>query len=108
MRPGRGSRYFWYVSAAVSLVNMHCEPAQAKKQAIDRVAKLLYKTLSLQDEPDAETLATEVSLGYSCDTTQRLMTVGVAGVSGTKYRYDYSGDSFGRCFCRCRIKARCV
>jgi hypothetical protein len=62
MRTGRGSRYFWYVSAAVSLVDMHYEPTQAKKQAVDRVAKLLYRTLSLLDEPSAETLATEVSL----------------------------------------------
>jgi hypothetical protein len=65
MRPGRGSEYFWYVSAAVSLVGMQYDPSQSKvlqRQAVDRVAKLMYKMLSLQDDPSEETLATEVSL----------------------------------------------
>jgi uncharacterized protein YcaQ len=63
-RTGRGSEYYWYISAAVSLVRKQFKPSQAEvihRQAIDRVAKLLHKVLSLQDDPDEETLATEVS-----------------------------------------------
>jgi hypothetical protein len=64
MRPGRGTEYFWYVSAAISLVGIQFQPAQTdllKRQAVDRIAKLLYKVLSLQDDPTEETLANEVS-----------------------------------------------
>jgi hypothetical protein len=72
IRPGRGSEYFWYVSAAVSLVGMQFQPAQSellKRQAVDRIAKLLYKVLSLQDDPTEGTLATEV--GSIFNTTPR-------------------------------------
>jgi hypothetical protein len=65
MRPGRGSEYFWYVSAAVSLVGTQYKPSEAEdltRQAVDRVAKLLYRVLSLQDDPSEESLATEVLL----------------------------------------------
>jgi hypothetical protein len=64
MRPGRGCEHFWYVSAAVSLAGTQFRPSQAgdlTRQAIDRVSKLLYKVLSLHDDPNQETLATEVS-----------------------------------------------
>jgi uncharacterized protein YcaQ len=64
MRPGRGSEYFWYISAAISLVGIQFNPSQSdtlKRQAMDRVAKLLYRVLSLQDDPSDETLASEVS-----------------------------------------------
>jgi hypothetical protein len=63
MRPGRGSEYFWYISAAISLVGIQFNPSQSdtlKRQAMDRVAKLLYRVLSLQDDPSDETLASEV------------------------------------------------
>ena len=73
MRPGRGSEYFWYVSAAISLADTQFRPTQSedmKRQATDRVAKLLYKTLSLQDDPGEETLATEVN--YFLDTAMKL------------------------------------
>ncbi|KAH5645189.1 hypothetical protein HBI51_111440 [Parastagonospora nodorum] len=66
MRPGKGTEYFWYVSAAVSLVETQFQPSQSdslKRQAADRVAKLLHKSLSVLDEPTEETLATEVVLG---------------------------------------------
>jgi hypothetical protein len=72
MRPGRGNEYFWYVSAAVSLVGMQSHPAQSeklKRLAGDRVAKLLYKELSLRDDPNDETLATEVSSYWSTPMT---------------------------------------
>ncbi|KAF2823880.1 hypothetical protein CC86DRAFT_395896 [Ophiobolus disseminans] len=65
MRPGRGSEFFWYVSAAVSLTETQFRPSQADeltRQAVDRVSKLLYKILSLHDDPSEETLATEVML----------------------------------------------
>lgn len=64
MRPGKGTEYFWYVSAAVSLVDTQFQPSHSvtlKKQAADRVAKLLHKSLSLLDDPTEETLAIEVS-----------------------------------------------
>ena len=64
MRPGRGSEYFWYVSAAISLVAIQFDSSQSKlleHRAVDRVAKLLYTVVSLQDEPSEKTLATEVS-----------------------------------------------
>lgn len=66
MRPGRGSEFFWYISAAVSLVQMQFNAAakaeSIKEQAAERVARLFYKVLSLHDEPTEETLATEVSV----------------------------------------------
>lgn len=64
MRPGRGYEHYWYISAALSLAEMQFQPAQADelaRKAVDRVAKLLYKVLSLWDDPSEETLATEVS-----------------------------------------------
>jgi hypothetical protein len=64
MRPGRGSEYLWYMSAAVSLIGTQDKPSQSeafKRKAVDRVAKLLYKVLSLYDDPTEESLATEVS-----------------------------------------------
>lgn len=63
MRPGRGSEYYWYISAAVSLVQMQFTSSKAdsiKDQAAERVAKLFHKVLSLHDDPTEETLATEV------------------------------------------------
>lgn len=63
MRPGRGMEFFWYVSAAVSLVGIQFKTTKAgalKRQAVDRISKLLYRVLALQDEPTEETLATEV------------------------------------------------
>lgn len=63
MQPGRGSEYLWYVSAAVSLVGLQIDPSKTetlKRQAVDRVSKLLYRVLSLHDEPDEWTLASEV------------------------------------------------
>jgi hypothetical protein len=68
MRPGRGMEYFWYVSAAIGLVSIEFQTAKSEilqRQASDRVAKLLYKVLALQDDPSEETLATEVGLNLS-------------------------------------------
>ncbi|KAF2107497.1 hypothetical protein BDV96DRAFT_606350 [Lophiotrema nucula] len=65
MRPGRGNHQFWYVSAAISLVRTQFDPSRAdilKRQAGDRVAKLLYKILALQDDSSEEYLANEVVL----------------------------------------------
>jgi hypothetical protein len=65
MRPGRGTEYFWYVSASISLVSIQFQTTKSevlKRQAANRVAKLLYRVLALQDDPSEETLATEVSL----------------------------------------------
>jgi hypothetical protein len=63
MRPGRGSHNHWYLSAAYSLVCIKLDPLRSevfRREAADRVAKLLYKILSLQDSTD-EYLANEVS-----------------------------------------------
>jgi hypothetical protein len=63
MRPGRGSHNHWYLSAAYSLVGIKLDPLHSevfRREAADRVAKLLYKILSLQDSTD-EYLANEVS-----------------------------------------------
>lgn len=65
MRPGRGSRYSWYLSAAISLTATRFDASNAKKytrQAGDRIAKMLRRVLSLYDDPTEETLATEVLL----------------------------------------------
>jgi hypothetical protein len=51
----------------VGLVNLQLEPSHAdaiKLQAIDRVSRLLYKMLSLQDDPTEQSLASEVSLAF--------------------------------------------
>lgn len=64
MRPGRGNHQAWYVSAACSLVRIELEPEKAKglkQQACDRVSRLLYKVLALQDDNNEEYLANEVS-----------------------------------------------
>ncbi len=63
MRPGRGSHQHWYISAAYGLVSIKLDPPRIdvfKRQAVDRVGRLLYKILSLQD-PNDEYLADEVS-----------------------------------------------
>jgi len=48
------------------------------RQAIDRVAKLLYKHLSLHDEPSEETLATEVSYSTNVYCRRQLTGLGHA------------------------------
>jgi hypothetical protein len=48
----------------MGLVNLQFEPSRAeaiKLQAIDRVSRLLYKMLALQEEPTEQSLASEVS-----------------------------------------------
>ncbi|KAF1851013.1 uncharacterized protein K460DRAFT_270862 [Cucurbitaria berberidis CBS 394.84] len=75
MRPGRGSQQHWYLSAAMGLVGLQFDPSQSeamKLQAIDRVSRLLYKTLSLLDDPDEQSLASEV---YLDDTSATGMLV---------------------------------
>ncbi|KAF2868316.1 hypothetical protein BDV95DRAFT_500925 [Massariosphaeria phaeospora] len=65
MRPGRGSHQHWYCSAAYSLVGIKYDPANAdvlKRQAVDRVSRLLYKVLSLQDDSSTEPMADLVCL----------------------------------------------
>ncbi|KAF2715072.1 hypothetical protein K504DRAFT_445979 [Pleomassaria siparia CBS 279.74] len=67
LRPGRGSHQHWYISAAYGFVSVKLDPPRIevfKRQAVDRVARLLYKILSLQ-EPSAEYLANDVVLANS-------------------------------------------
>ena len=64
MRPGRGSHQYWYVDSACSLVGIKFEPSRTdalRRQAVDRVSRLLYRILSLQDDPSENYLASEVS-----------------------------------------------
>ncbi|KAF2811596.1 uncharacterized protein BDZ99DRAFT_414077 [Mytilinidion resinicola] len=52
MRPGRGFHMFWFVSAAFSLVQIRTNPELAsiyKLQATDRVSKLYYRILAMQE-----------------------------------------------------------
>ncbi|KAF2652358.1 hypothetical protein K491DRAFT_51549 [Lophiostoma macrostomum CBS 122681] len=65
LRPGRGNKQFWYISAACSIVRIQFDPTRAdlhKRQAGDRVSRLLYKILSLQDDSNEDYLVTEVIL----------------------------------------------
>ncbi|PSN59846.1 hypothetical protein BS50DRAFT_220054 [Corynespora cassiicola Philippines] len=65
MRPGRGSHQYWYVDSACSLVGIKFEPSRTdalRRQAVDRVSRLLYRILSLQDDPSENYLASEVML----------------------------------------------
>ncbi|KAF2854352.1 hypothetical protein T440DRAFT_273668 [Plenodomus tracheiphilus IPT5] len=65
IRLGRGGHAFWYLSAAYSLVSMRYNPLQSatfKLQAVDRVSKLFYTMLSLLDEPNEQSMASEVTL----------------------------------------------
>lgn len=65
MRPGRGGQQHWYLSAVVALVGLQYDPSQhetMKNQAIGRVSRLLYKMLSLQEDPSEQALASEVLL----------------------------------------------
>ncbi|KAH7386989.1 hypothetical protein DE146DRAFT_748074 [Phaeosphaeria sp. MPI-PUGE-AT-0046c] len=81
MRPGRGSEFFWYISAAISLVQMQFTISKAnsiKEQAAERVARLLYKVLSLHDDPTEETLANEILLA---DDAQRTTTDGAPALN---------------------------
>ena len=69
MRPGRGSHQHWYISAAYSFVSIQLDPTRVeifRHQAVDRVARLLYKVLSMQD-PNDEYLASEVSAIFPID-----------------------------------------
>jgi hypothetical protein len=64
LRPGRGDHQYWYLSAACSLVSIQFEPQRTQlleREACDRVCRLLYKVLSLQDDPLEVSLAREVS-----------------------------------------------
>ena len=63
LRPGRGNHQYWYLSAACSLVGIQFDPGRTQaleKQATDRVCKLAYKILSLQDEDQEDDLGVEV------------------------------------------------
>jgi hypothetical protein len=73
LRPGRGNKQFWYISAACSIVRLQFDPARAelyKRQAGDRVSRLLYKILSLQDDADEDYLVNEVSIHQANSSTQ--------------------------------------
>jgi hypothetical protein len=64
LRPGRGNHQYWYLSAACNLVGIQFEPERAQaleKQATDRVCKLHYKILSLQDEDGEVKVVKDVS-----------------------------------------------
>ncbi|KAF2738580.1 hypothetical protein EJ04DRAFT_560586 [Polyplosphaeria fusca] len=89
MRPGRGNHQFWYISAGCSLVRTQFEPAKAdvyRRQACDRVARLLHRILALQDEEGGENLANEVVLGN--EATFTASGGGAAAAAGT-------GSAFG-------------
>jgi len=63
LRPGRGNHHYWVISAAISLVLIQFEPQKTlmlEKQATERVCKLLYRQLSLQDEESEDELVQEV------------------------------------------------
>lgn len=64
LRPGRGIKQFWYISAARSIVQIEFQPSHTdilKRQATDRVSSFYYKTLSLQGDPTDQSIPTEVS-----------------------------------------------
>jgi len=98
MRPGRGSRYSWYLSAAVSLTATQFDASQAKEYsrlAGDRIAKMLHRTLSLWDEPTEETLATEVLLEEQRPVDLAPLTVNAFVEAGFRIdAFDY-GDAEG-------------
>ncbi|KAL5382724.1 hypothetical protein DPSP01_006283 [Paraphaeosphaeria sporulosa] len=56
MRPGRGSHHYWYLSAAVGLVEIKfCRGGEEEKmrlgrEAGERVSRLLYRVLALREE----------------------------------------------------------
>lgn len=71
MRPGRGSHHYWYLSAAISLVQIQFAEADGKgepekkkleREAGDRVCALLYRVMALQQEEGAEGDPAEVIL----------------------------------------------
>ena len=98
MRPGRGSEQHWHLSAAVGLVGQQFDPSQSetvKLQLIDRISRLLYKMLALQEGPDKQSLASEVSRFLGCKSAAKLTkrqvfieessstTIPVNGISNT-------------------------
>jgi hypothetical protein len=81
LRPGRGNHQYWYLSAACSLVRIQFDPGRAQaleKQATDRVCKLWYKILSLQEESSEEYMAQEVS-SSTLSWTSILTLIGSTG-----------------------------
>lgn len=63
LRPGRGNHQYWVLSAAVSLVSIQFDAQKAEaleRTAVDRVCKLLYMTLALQDDNCEEALVQDV------------------------------------------------
>jgi hypothetical protein len=65
IQPGSGGEFYWFVSAATSLVGQQVDPARSdemKRQAVDRVSKILYTMLALTDQPCEWSLASEVSM----------------------------------------------
>ncbi|KAF1942115.1 hypothetical protein EJ02DRAFT_346248 [Clathrospora elynae] len=65
------------IGAAVGLVSLQFDPSQSdalKTQAIDRVSRLLYKMLSLQEEPSEQSLTSEVNM--SSASTQGSTIIG--------------------------------
>lgn len=75
-RLGCSTKPYWYLSAALSLVNIQYDTSQSatlKSHAIDRVSRLYYKMLSLQEEPNAQNSAREVRLFLARNSTEALM-----------------------------------
>lgn len=112
-RPGRGMEYLWYLSAAVSLINLRREPSKAEKfkhQAVDRMAKVLYKELSLLDEPSAESLASEVLSSVSLLERHSLHHAGpTRRHKQRKHKLENDRAAFKRrVFYRCWSTTRCV
>ncbi|KAF1971756.1 hypothetical protein BU23DRAFT_469893 [Bimuria novae-zelandiae CBS 107.79] len=76
MRPGRGNHHFWYLSAAISLVETQYRPEDIQMlegEASERVCALLYRMLALQDEDEVGQPA-EVILGDSGGRTVMMNT----------------------------------
>jgi hypothetical protein len=115
-RPGRGSQFLWYVTAAISLVETRYNPKESeafKRQAVDRVAKSLYKVLSLYDQPTEESLATEVSCALTPRDVHMLTKLG-SPCNHVQYNYvcqytpaNIHRVSYSRLLHRCRTAPRC-
>ncbi|KAF1953148.1 hypothetical protein CC80DRAFT_150507 [Byssothecium circinans] len=97
MRPGRGTHQYWFLSAACSLVSIQFEPATRTKalerQACDRVCKLLYRVLSLQDEVVEGSGVCEVVLGAGVGKHGGCVDGGSVGHEGGMGRMDAAAAS---------------
>ncbi|KAF2012783.1 hypothetical protein BU24DRAFT_465141 [Aaosphaeria arxii CBS 175.79] len=69
IRPGRGLKQYWYISAARSLVRIQAAPnrtAEFKRQGTEKPSRIIYRTLSMQDDNLDDCFVQEVVLNESC------------------------------------------